>query len=172
MYFFDWRFISKSVSVLTSVAYSLASRNYIINTNNLPLYFPSLLLIHKIHCNKNFLCHSIDFLKVSSSNFVNGLFQDYIHYMLPLYTLIHIDGSVSPISTELSFFIPDLYICFTNNFSPIALSYVTEFFAIIKSLQFISTLQPNKFLIATDSFSCLKCLSFNVFKLSNLSRQK
>lgn len=166
--FFSWRYVTKSIPVLASIAHSLmSSSNYIIKVDKLPLYeanFASLLFSPIINCDKNFLCHSIDFLKASSSNTVNGLFQEYIQNTFPLFILIYTDGSVSPISAGYSFFIPELCISFTNNLPPTASSYTAECFAIIESLQLISTLQPNKFLIATDSLSCLQSLSSYIFK--------
>lgn len=166
--YFAWRYINKSVPVLTSIAHSLLdSRNYILKVNKLPLYeanFLSLLFYPKINCEQNFLGHSIDFLKASSSNIVNGLFQDFIHNTFPLFILIYTDGSVSPISAGYSFFIPELCISFTNNLPPTASSFTAKCFAIVESLQLISTIQPNKFLIGTDSLSCLQSLSSNVFK--------
>lgn len=67
--FFAWRY-GKSVPVFAFVAHSLmACRNYILNSNSLPLYeanFPSLQLVANIDWNKNFLSHSVHILKNSS----------------------------------------------------------------------------------------------------------
>lgn len=133
----------------------------------MPLYeadFSLFVLAPIINC--DVLGHSLDFLKSSSPNLVNGLFQDYIHQTFPLFILICTDGSVSPISAGYSFFIAELLISFTNNLPSIASSYTAECFVIIKVLKLISTLLPNKFLIATDSLSCLQSLSSNVFNSS------
>jgi hypothetical protein len=120
-------------------------RNYILNSNSFPLYeanFPSLLLSPKIHYSKNFLSHSIDFLKTSSPIFVNGIFQNYIHKTFPLFILIYSDGLVSSISAGYSFFIPDLRISFTNNLSPTASSYTAECFAIMNHSNSSSSYDP------------------------------
>ncbi|KAF0760914.1 RNA-directed DNA polymerase from mobile element jockey [Aphis craccivora] len=44
-------------------------------------------------------------------------------------------------------------------------SFTAECFAIIEALNTISSLPPNKYLVATDSLSCLQALSSNVFNL-------
>jgi len=104
-------------------------QNFIINSNKLPLYeasFSFLLVILVIHFNKNFLRHSIDFLKTFLPNFVNSLFLDYMHITFPLFILIYTDGSVSPPSSRYAFFIPDFHISFSNNLPSTGSSYTAN----------------------------------------------
>ncbi|KAF0754884.1 RNase H domain-containing protein, partial [Aphis craccivora] len=77
-------------------------------------------------------------------------------------------GSVSPLSAGYSFYISEFHISFSNNLPPTITSFTAERFAIIDALNNISSLPPNKFLIATDSLSCLQALTSNAYN-SNLS---
>jgi hypothetical protein len=123
-------------------------RNYILNSNSFLLYktnFSSLLLSPKIYHNKNFLSHSIDFLKTSFPIFVNGIFQDYsyIQKTFPLFILIYTDGSVSPTSAGYSFFIPDLLISFTNNLLPTQHHSIQQNALLLSNHSNSSTIQQN-----------------------------
>ena len=166
--FYSWRYIQKSLPVLASMAHSLIStRDHIYNSTKPPLYetnFNSLFLTPTIHFNKDFLKHSINFLKTSPPNFVNSLFIDYIQEHFSRFILIFTDGSSTPLSAGFSFYIPDFHISFSNNLPPTASSYTTECFAIMEALLSISSLPSNNFLIVTDSLSCLQALSSNCFK--------
>ncbi|XP_025418121.1 uncharacterized protein LOC112688914 [Sipha flava] len=169
--YYSWRYVSKSLPILALTAHSLALiREYIIKSDKLPLYetnFPSLLLSPTIHFSKNFLEFPIDYLKIAQPNFVNGLFLDYIRNNFPDFILIFTDRSVTPLSASFTFVIPEFHISFTNNLPPTASSYTAECHAIIESLLLISTLITNKFLIITDSLSCLQALASNVFNTPN-----
>lgn len=166
--YYSWRYVQKSLPVLATTAHSLAvTRNYIIQTNKLPIYltnFQSLLLSPITHINKNFLNLSRTSLNSLPPNFVNNIFLDFIHNTFPLFILIFTDGSVSPLSAGYSFYIPEFHISFSNNLPPTASSFTAECFAIIEALNIVSTLPTNKFLIVTDSLSCLQALSSTVFK--------
>jgi len=149
--------------LLLEITFLILKNSFFTKSIFLLYYFTQLSIFVK-----NFLGHFINFLKSSSPNFVNNLFLDYIYNTFLLFILIYNDNSVSPQSAGYSFFIPDLYIPYTNHLSPTASSYTVECFSIIESLQFITSLPVNNFFIATDSLSCLQYLSFNVFKsLSN-----
>lgn len=80
------------------------------------------------------------------------------------FTLIYTDRSVSPLPAGFSFYIPELHISLINNLPPTASSITAECFAIIESLNTISSLPPRKFLIAKDSLFYVQALCFNVFK--------
>jgi len=119
--FYAWRYVSKSVPILASVAHSLiASWNYILNSNKLPIYevnFSYLLFHPIINFDKNFLGHSINYLNPLPPTLLKIFFST----TFPLYILIYIDGSF--LLYLAGILIPDLYISFTNNLSLIVSSY-------------------------------------------------
>lgn len=84
------------------------------------LYMINILHWYNVECHKIHMVYNTFFIKeASSSNFFNGLFQNYIHNTFPFFTLIYTDCSVFPLSVGFSFFNPDLHISFTNNLPPI-----------------------------------------------------
>uniref|UniRef100_A0A2S2QL67 RNase H type-1 domain-containing protein n=1 Tax=Sipha flava TaxID=143950 RepID=A0A2S2QL67_9HEMI len=105
---------------------------------------------------------SID-LKLSSPIVINNAFFDFLNSIFPDFIAVYTDGSVSPLSAGYSFYIPELHISFTNNLPPSASSFTAECFAIVKTLTLISSFLPDKFLIATDSMSCLQSFTSNPF---------
>lgn len=82
----------------------------------------------------------------------------------PDFTIIFNNGSVIPLSSDFTFYIPELHISFLNNLPSTASFYTTKCYTIIEAL-LISSSTSNKFLMATDSLSCLQVLISNVFKL-------
>lgn len=66
--------------------------------------------------------------------------------------------------TDVSFFIPELHITLTNNIPPLSPSFTAECYAIIEALTLILNLASNRYLIASDSKSCLQSLNSNPFK--------
>lgn len=166
--YYSWRYVHKSLPILSSVAYSLTStRNFIIKYNKLPLYdidFQALFFSPLIHIEKNFLNQSPNSLKTISPLIVNNLFLDFVRDKFPNSTLIFTDGSVSPLSAGYAFHIPDLHISMSSNLPPSASSYTAECFALLEALKLISTLTPKNYLIVSDSLSSLQNLSSNVFK--------
>ena len=149
--------ISKTLLIFALIAHSFAvTHNYIINTNKLPLYeinFQYLLLFSITHSNKNFLNHTCNYLIFAPLNYVNNIFLDFLHNYFLIFILIFTDGFVSPLSTGCLFQIPEFHISFSNNLPPTTLSFTAECFVIIEVLNTISSLSPNKFLVATDSLS-------------------
>jgi len=166
--YYSWRYVVRSLPILTSTAYSLISiHNCVISSNILPvceLNFQALLLYLLILIDRNFFKYSPTSLKTLSSIAVNSFFLDYIVNIFSFHTLIFTDGSVYPLSTDYVFHIPKLHISFSNNLPPTVSSFAAECFAIFEVLQLISTLAPNNFLIASDSLSYLQALANDVFK--------
>ena len=171
--YITWRYMPKSMPVLSIAAYSLSNvHQYIIKSNKLPLYmqcYDSILFTPLVQID-NFSDSSYIELKSMSLFFVNKLFSNYLNLNYPNFTIIYTDGSVSPLSAGYSFCIPELHVSFSNNLPPSSSSFTAECYAILEALLFISNLAPNNYLIASDSMSCLQSLLSNPFnsKLSPL----
>uniref|UniRef100_A0A2S2QK82 RNase H type-1 domain-containing protein n=1 Tax=Sipha flava TaxID=143950 RepID=A0A2S2QK82_9HEMI len=69
------------------------------------------------------------------------------------------DGSVAKLSAGYSFFIPSLYIKYSNNVPLFASFFTTECLAILVALHTIKTLNTCYFVIVSDSQSCLMALN-------------
>lgn len=97
--YYYWRYVQKILPILALTTHLLAPiREYIIKSNNLPLFetsFSSLLLLPIMHSNKIFLKFTIEFLKVTQPNFINGLFLDYISKSFTDFIWIFTNGSVT-----------------------------------------------------------------------------
>jgi hypothetical protein len=100
--------------------------------------------------------------KLMSYSMVNAAFSNYL-INFPDFTIIYTDDSVLPFSAGYAFYIPELHISFTNNLPPSSSSFSAECYAIIEALTLILNFAPNKYLIATDSMSCLQALISNPF---------
>uniref|UniRef100_A0A2H8TL40 RNA-directed DNA polymerase from mobile element jockey n=2 Tax=Melanaphis sacchari TaxID=742174 RepID=A0A2H8TL40_9HEMI len=171
--YITWRYTPKSMPVLSIAANSLSNfHQFVLNSYKLPLYeqpFDSLLYTPLVQID-NFSNFSHVELKSMSSSFVNKLFSNFLNLNYPNFTIIYTDGSVSPLSAGYAFYIPELHISFSNNLPPSSSSFTAECYAIFEALLFISDLAPNRYLIASDSMSCLQSLTSNPFnsKLSPL----
>uniref|UniRef100_A0A2S2Q117 ribonuclease H n=1 Tax=Sipha flava TaxID=143950 RepID=A0A2S2Q117_9HEMI len=93
---------------------------------------------------------------------VNKIFSEFLNMNFDNFVVVYTDGSVSHLSAGYSFFIPELHISFSNNLPPSS-SFTAECYAIIEALSLISNLASNKYLIASDSMSCLQALISNPF---------
>ena len=165
--FQSWRYVPKSLPVLSLTANSISSfHQYILTYARPPLYeydYDSFLNIPLVHLDKFFLGISSVDLKTTSPIVINNLFSDFLFTNFPDFVAVYTDVSVSPLSAGCSFFIPELCISFSSNLPPTSSSFTAECYAIIEALNLISSFSPNKFLIASDSMSCLQSLTSNPF---------
>jgi len=99
---------------------------------------------------------------------VNNLFLEYFKVNFPNFIAIYTDGSVFSFSTICSVYIPALYIFFSNNLSSLSSSFTIKCYIIIEALLLTSNFPPSKYLIASDSISCLQFLISSPFN-SHLS---
>jgi ribonuclease HI len=139
---------------------------YICKSSKLPLYeqsFESLLFSPLVRLDNQFLSLSSLELKKMSPPMVNKIFSKFLNMNFDHFIVVYTDGSVSPLSVGYSFFFPELHISFSNNLPPSSSSFTAECYAIIEALSLISNLAANKYLIASDSMSCLQALISNPF---------
>ena len=161
--FLTWRYIPKSLPVLSLTANSISPfHQYIITHTKHPVYeiaYETLLHSTPVHVVNLFPDFSTSDLKTSSPAVINNLFLAFIESKFPDYMVVYTDGSVSPLSAGFSFYIPQLNISFTSNLPPSSSSFTAECFAIIEALNMISTFSNNNVLIASDALSCLQSLN-------------
>ncbi|KAL4099050.1 hypothetical protein QTP88_023545 [Uroleucon formosanum] len=167
--FLTWRYVPKNLPVLSLVANSVSPfHEYILTNIKLPIYeigYQALLLPAQVLLVNPFPSLSSSELRVTSPAVINSLFTDFIDNNFANFIVVYTDGSVSPLSAGYSFYIPNLHISFTNNLPPSSSSFTAECFAIIEALNCISSFSYKKFLIASDSMSCLQ--SLNSFSLNS-----
>jgi hypothetical protein len=157
--FLSWRYVPKSMLILSISDSALFNfHQYICKSSKLPLYeqsFESLLFSPLVRLDYQFLSLSSLELKKMSPPMVNKIFSEFLNMNFDHFIVVYTDGSVSPLSAGYSFFIPELHISFSNNLPPSSSSFTAECYAIIEALSLISNLASNKYLIASDSMSCL-----------------
>ncbi|XP_026819622.1 uncharacterized protein LOC113558364 [Rhopalosiphum maidis] len=165
--FLTWRYVPKSLPILSLTANSLSNfHQYILNSTKLPLYeqsYESLLFSPLVQTENNFSSLSSNDLQAMPVPMINKIFTDFLNTNFSNHIIVYTDGSVSPLSASFSFYIPELHISFTNNLPPSSSSFTAECYAIIEALILISKLAPNNYLIASDSLSCLLALKSNPF---------
>ncbi|KAL4112254.1 hypothetical protein QTP88_016075 [Uroleucon formosanum] len=167
--FLTWRYVPKNLPVLSLVANSVSPYHEFILTNiKLPIYeigYQALLLPAQVLLVNPFPSLSSSELRVTSPAVLNSFFTDFIDNNFADFIVVYTNDSVSPLSAGYSFYIPNLHISFTNNLPPSSSSFTAECFAIIEALNCISSFSYKKFLIASDSMSCLQ--SLNSFSLNS-----
>ncbi|KAL4119211.1 hypothetical protein QTP88_012055 [Uroleucon formosanum] len=167
--FLTWRYVPKNLPVLSLVANSVSPfHEYILTNIKLPIYeigYQALLLPAQVLLVNPFPSLSSSELRVTSHAVINSLFTNFIDNNFADFIVVYTDGSVSPLSAGYSFYIPNLHISFTNNLPPSSSFFTAECFAIIEALNCISSFSYKKFLIASDSMSCLQ--SLNSFSLNS-----
>lgn len=87
---------------------------------------------------------------------VNKKFSEFLKLNFDHFIVMYTDGSVSPLSAGYSFYIPELHISFSNNLPSSSWSFTAECYALIEALSLISNLASNKYLMVSDSMSCLQ----------------
>lgn len=89
---------------------------------------------------------------------MNNFFSDFFEFNFPNFIVVYTNGSVSPLSTGYSSYIPVLYKSFTSNLPSFYSSFITECYAIIAIILIFSFLPKE----------ILNCIArvFNLF-LSN-----
>jgi len=92
---------------------------------------------------------------------VNAAFSNHLIVNFPNFIVVYTDGSISPLSAGFAFYIPELHVSFSNNLPSSSSSFAAECYAIIDALTLIFNFAPNKYLIASDSMSCLQALNSN-----------
>uniref|UniRef100_A0A2S2R880 RNase H type-1 domain-containing protein n=1 Tax=Sipha flava TaxID=143950 RepID=A0A2S2R880_9HEMI len=165
--FLTWRYVPKSLPILPLTANSLSNfHQYILNSTKFPLYeksYESLLFSPFVQTENNFFSLSSNDLQTMPVPMVNKIFSEFLNINFSDHIIVYTDGSISPLSTGFSFYIPELLISFTNNLPPSSSSFTAECYAIIEALILISRLAPNNYLIASDSLSRLLALKSNPF---------
>jgi ribonuclease HI len=165
--FLSWRYVPKSLPVLSLAANSISPfHQYIFTHTKIPLYeqaYDSFLNIPDVHLKIIFPGISTNELTLLSPTIINNIFSDFLDTNFSDFFTVYTDGSVSPLSAGYSFYIPQFHISFTSNLPPSSSSFTTECYAIVEALTLISTFPPNKFLIISDSLSCLQSLTSNPF---------
>ena len=170
--YLNWRFVHKSMPVLSIIAHSISNfHQYIINSSKLPLYeqsYDSLIFFPQIHSNNQFLDLSPNDLKSMPSSSVNAAVLNYFNERFFNFIVVYTDGSISPLSAGYAFYIPDLHLSFSSNLPSTSSSFTAECYAIIEALKLIQNFPSNNYLIVSDSMSCLQALNSNPFN-SHLS---
>jgi len=118
---------------------------------------------HKNIINKMYFIYLFITSLNMSFSMVNKIFSEFLKLNFDNFIVVFTDGSVSPLSAGYSFYIPVLHISFSNNLPPSSSSFTAECYAIIEALSLISNLDSNKYLIVSDSMSCLQALISNPF---------
>ena len=170
--YLNWRYVPKSMPVLSIIANSLSDfYQYIINSDKLFLYeqpYDSLLFSPPVQSGNHFSNLSSKDFRIMSYSAINAAFSNHLNAHFPNFIVIYTDGSVSPLSAGYAFYIPELHVSFTNNLPPSSSSFTAECYAIFEALTLILNFGPNNYLIASDSMSCLQALNSNPFN-SHLS---
>lgn len=114
--FFSWRYVPKSMTILSFAANSIPPfSQFILNAPKLPPYdqsYDSLFSAPIIHITHTFLNLSSNDLKSMSHSIVNNIFVDYLNANFPNFTVVYTDGSVTPTSAGYSVYIPALLFSF------------------------------------------------------------
>lgn len=120
---FSWKYVPKTLPILASIFTSLTHLFLLIYRpkQRLQLYdtpFPALINIASIFISFDFLGYSFNDLQLLPNSFVNSIFTDFFNSNFPQTLAIFTGGSVSRYSTDFSFFIPDLQICYSEKLQP------------------------------------------------------
>ncbi|XP_060846488.1 uncharacterized protein LOC132926168 [Rhopalosiphum padi] len=163
--YLNWRYVPKTMPVLSDIANVLSVfHHYVMRSDKPPIYnqsYDSLLYFPPVHlCNLFSDLSSNDFKKMSHC-MVNAAFSNHLFVNFPNFIVVYTDGSVSPFSAGYAFYIPELRVSFSNNLPSSSSSFTAECYAIFDALTLIFNLAPNKYLIASDSMSCLQALNSN-----------
>lgn len=125
--------------------------------------FDTLLNSTDVNVDKSFLGISSNDIKSFSITIIYNLLSDFLAHLN--YNVVYTDGSVYPLFPDYIFIIPLFYRLITINLSPSTSSFTAEYYTMIESLTHIFSFPPDKFLIASDSMSCLQSLTSNTFNL-------
>jgi len=165
--FLSWRYVSKSMPILPILARALLNfHQYIFcKSSKLPLYeqsFESLLFSPLVRLENNFYLYLLWNLKKCLSLWSIKSFLSFVSWIL-IISLWCILMAQFYLFLPAILFICRNYIFLSQNLSPFSSSFTAECYAIIEVLSFISNLASNKYLIASDSMSCLQALMSNPF---------
>lgn len=139
--YLNWRYIPKSVPVLSIIAHYISNfHQYIIKSTKLPLYeqpFDSLIFFPHIQIDNQFLDLSSNDFKSMSYSSGNIAVFNYLNERFFKFIGVYTDGSVSPFSTGFGIYIPDLQVSLSSNRSPTSSSFTAECYVISVALKLI-----------------------------------